>query len=248
MDSLQAGARRHRPCPDLNKALIYTLQGEAKKGTFIMIAIVDYGMGNLRSVWKAFKFLGAEARLTREPGDLNKARGIVLPGVGAFRDCMANLDRYGLVEPLTKCLEVGKPYLGICLGLQVLFEESDEFGRTRGLGLIRGRVRRFPLDMPAPDPGPRPYLTVPHIGWNSIKVIKDAPHLRGIRDGSHFYFVHSYFGVPSDPSVVATTTEYGLEFPSSVWKDNIFACQFHPEKSQAVGLAILRNFIDLTTK
>lgn len=208
-----------------------------------MIAIVDYGMGNLRSVWKAFHFLGADARLTREPRDIRDAERVVLPGVGAFRDCMANLERFGLLEPIRQAIEAGKPYLGICLGLQVLFEQSDEFGESKGLGVVRGKVVRFPKDMPWA--GPRGHLSVPHIGWNSIQIVRPAPPLYGIPQGAHFYFVHSYFGVPEDPSVVATTTDYGVEFASSVWKDNVFACQFHPEKSQTMGLRILKNFLTM---
>lgn len=206
-----------------------------------MIAIVDYGMGNLRSVWKAFHFLGVDARLTRNPRDIEEAERVVLPGVGAFRDCMVNLERFGLLEPILRAIESGKPYLGICLGLQVLFEQGEEFGRSQGLGVLRGRVVRFAPDMPAQ--GPRGFLTVPHIGWNSVQVVRPAPHLEGIPEGAHFYFVHSYFGVPQDPSVVATRTHYGVEFASSIWKENLFACQFHPEKSQALGLRVLRNFL-----
>ncbi len=210
-----------------------------------MIAIVDYGMGNLRSVWKAFAYLGAQARLTNSPLDIREARKIVLPGVGAFRDCMANLDRMRLLEPIMRAIREGKPYLGICLGLQVLFEQSEEFGKTPGMGIIQGRVVRFPPDMPVQGQGPRRFLTVPHIGWNSIRLLKNAPHLDGVPQKAHFYFVHSYFGVPEETSVVATVTDYGVEFVSSLWKDNIFACQFHPEKSQAPGLRILRNFLAL---
>lgn len=211
-----------------------------------MIAIIDYGTGNLRSVWKAFRHLGAEAKLTQDPLDIKKARGIVLPGVGAFKDCMANLNLLGLLDPIIEAVRAGKPYLGICLGLQVLFEESEEFGTTRGMGLIQGRVVRFPSDMPVEGQGPRRFLTVPHIGWNRIKLLKPAPHLDGIPQNAHFYFVHSYFGVPRDSNIVATTTYYGTDFASSIWKENIFACQFHPEKSQAWGLRILKNFLRLS--
>ncbi len=210
-----------------------------------MIAIVDYGMGNLRSVWKALRYLGAQVRLTQSPSDIREARGIVLPGVGAFRDCMANLERLGLLDPIMEAIRAGKPYLGICLGLQVLFEESEEFGTTRGMGVLQGRVVRFPPDMPAQGKGPRPFLTVPHMGWNSIRLVKQAPHLEGIPQEAYFYFVHSYFGVPRDFSVAATTTNYGMDFVSSIWKENVFACQFHPEKSQAAGLKILKNFLGL---
>jgi len=217
---------------------------EGKEGQEL-IAIVDYGVGNLRSVWKAFRYLGADARLTQSPRDVAQARAIVLPGVGAFRDCMASLDRLGLVDPIVGAIKAGKPYLGICLGLQVLFEESEEFGKSRGLGVLKGQVLRFPAGMPAQAQGARRFLTVPHIGWNSIQLLKPAPHLEGIPQEAHFYFVHSYFGLPQDPSVVATTTRYGVEFASSIWRENVFACQFHPEKSQALGLRILRNFLSL---
>lgn len=200
-------------------------------------------MGNLRSVWKAFHYLGEEARITRNPKELEDARKIVLPGVGAFRDCMANLLRMGLADTIVKCISSGKPYLGICLGLQILFDESEEYGRTEGLGIVRGKVVRFPPNMPSHGTGPRPYLTVPHIGWNSVRIVRPVPHLESIPDGSYFYFVHSYYGVPEDPSVVATTTEYGIEFPSSIWMENVFACQFHPEKSQLLGLKVIKNFI-----
>ena len=208
-----------------------------------MIAIVDYGMGNLRSVWKAFKHLGADARLTSDPKDIAEAEKVVLPGVGAFRDCMVNLDRTGLIEPVLHAIRSGKPYLGICLGLQILFEESDEFGRSQGLGILKGRVVRFPPDMPAAGSNGGRALKVPHIGWNSLRMVREAPPLQGIPQGGHYYFVHSYFGVPEDPEVIASVTEYGVEFASSVWKDNVFACQFHPEKSQAVGLRLLSNFL-----
>jgi imidazole glycerol-phosphate synthase subunit HisH len=212
----------------------------------IVIAIVDYGMGNLRSVWKAFKHLGTDARLTRNPRDIASAEKVVLPGVGAFRDCMTNLAHFGLIDPILMAIGSGKPYLGICLGLQILFEESEEFGQTPGLGVLRGKVVRFSSDMPARGSGEGPSLKVPHIGWNSLRVVREAPVLDGIAPGAHCYFVHSYFGQPEDPQWVATCTTYGIEFASSVWKDNVFACQFHPEKSQAVGLKLLENFIRLT--
>ena len=210
-----------------------------------MIAIVDYGMGNLRSVWKAFRHLGADARLTQNPQELADARAVVVPGVGAFRDCMANLERLALMEPIVDAIGNGKPYLGICLGLQILFDESEEFGRTQGLGVLKGRVVRFPSDMrPQGSTNGRP-LKVPQIGWNSLNIVRQAPVFQGISQGPHCYFVHSYYGKPEDPGVIASLTEYGIEFASSVWKDNLFACQFHPEKSQAVGLKLLRNFVEL---
>jgi imidazole glycerol-phosphate synthase subunit HisH len=202
-----------------------------------MIAIIDYGMGNLRSVQKAFAAAGHEALVTRDVAAIREADRLVLPGVGAFGDCMANLTQYGLVEPIRAAVSAGKPFLGICLGLQLLFTESEEFGPHAGLGIIPGRVRRFPF-------GGRigAELKVPHIGWNGVSVRREAPPLKGIHADDHFYFVHSYVVEPTDPSVVATMTDYGGPFVSSVWRDNIYACQFHPEKSQALGLRIIDNF------
>jgi glutamine amidotransferase len=210
-----------------------------------LIAIVDYGMGNLRSVWKAFRHLGADARLTSEARVVASAERVVLPGVGAFSDCMANLDRLGLTGTILEAISGGKPYLGICLGLQILFEESEEFGRSAGLGVLKGRVRRFPSDMHPEGQRTGAALKVPHIGWNSLRIVQDVPLLRGIPQGAHFYFVHSYYCEPEDPGVIASVTGYGIEFVSSVWRQNVFACQFHPEKSQKVGLRLLENFLDL---
>lgn len=198
-----------------------------------MIAIIDYDMGNLRSVAKAFEKVGAAATPTRDSSVIANATHVVLPGVGAFKDCMRNLEEYGLVEPIMRAIDSGKPFLGICLGLQLLFDESEEFGPHRGLGVIKGRVVRFPNDKE---------LKVPHMGWNEAKKKKDSRLLAGIEDGSYFYFVHSYYAVPEDPSVTLTSTDYGIEFTSSVEKDNVMACQFHPEKSQKTGLKLLKNF------
>lgn len=198
-----------------------------------MIAIIDYDMGNLRSVAKAFEKVGAEATPTRDASVIANATHVVLPGVGAFKDCMRNLEEYGLVEPIMKAVASGKPFLGICLGLQLLFDESEEFGPHRGLGVIKGRVVRFPNERE---------LKVPHMGWNEAKKKKTSRLLEGIGDGSYFYFVHSYYAVPDDPSVTLTSTDYGIEFTSSVEKDNVMACQFHPEKSQKTGLKVLKNF------
>lgn len=210
-----------------------------------MIAIIDYDMGNLRSVQKAFEAVGHEAVVTRDRRVLDEASHVVLPGVGAFPDCMANLDRYGLIEPLRRAIAAGKPFLGICLGLQVLFAESEEFGVHKGLGIVPGRVKRFPLGAGAQPlvPGaPASHLKIPHMGWNSVALKRVAPPLQGIEPGTYLYFVHSFYVEPSDASVVSTVTEYGLPFVSSIWRENIFACQFHPEKSQAAGLRIVRNF------
>ncbi len=196
-----------------------------------MIAVVDYGMGNLRSVQKGFEKVGFDAVVSAEREVIENASHLVLPGVGAFKDCMRNLEERGLVEPVLRGIEKGKPFLGICLGLQLLFEKSEEFGAHEGLGLIKGKVARFPNSE----------LKVPHMGWNSIKIVSDTPLLQQIDDNSYFYFVHSYYVIPED-NVTATITEYGLEFTSSIIKDNIFACQFHPEKSQKEGLKILKAF------
>ncbi|HJQ83033.1 MAG TPA: imidazole glycerol phosphate synthase subunit HisH [Candidatus Binatia bacterium] len=198
------------------------------------IAIVDYGMGNLRSVQKAFERVGHAADVTRDPDRITAAPGVVLPGVGAFGACMANLTALGLVEPVKGAIRSGRPFLGICLGMQLLFDESEEFGPIAGLGVLRGRVVRF-----APDPARK----VPHMGWNGLTVVRRPPALAGIEDGDYVYFVHSYYPVPADSAVVATTTGYGVDFASSVAQDNVFACQFHPEKSQRIGLRLLENFV-----
>jgi len=208
-----------------------------------MIAVIDYGMGNLRSVHKGLERVGLDARVTSSKQDVGDAAGVVLPGVGAFKDCMANLDRLGLIGPAKRAIESGKPFLGICLGLQVLFTESEEYGPSPGLGVFAGKVVRFKDGMPDPDGGESaPALKVPHVGWNQVKAKKESPFLRGMDKDSYVYFVHSYYVAPEDPGIVATTTDYGVEFVSSVAKDNLFACQFHPEKSQRVGLGILKNF------
>jgi len=203
------------------------------------IGIVDYGMGNLRSVSKALETLGFPTLVSGSPKELSRCRGIVLPGVGAFRDCMDNLARQDLLPFLQDVLRNGKPFLGICLGLQVLFSESEEFGRHEGIGFFPGKVIRFPPGMTAAG---GPALKVPHIGWNRVEFIADHPVLRGVPSGSYFYFVHSYFVLPDDPSVVACRTSYGVDFAAGVWKGNLLAVQFHPEKSQVAGLALLSNF------
>ena len=198
-----------------------------------MIAIIDYGMGNLRSVHKAFEAVGHESVVTREARIIADASHVVLPGVGAFGDCMANLEQYGLIDPIRAAIQSGKPFLGICLGLQLLFTESKEFGTHKGLGIIPGQVRKFVLDTT---------LKVPHMGWNEIEIVRPAPPFEGVRTGSHCYFVHSYYVEPADACVTAAVTHYGHPFTSAVWKDNIVACQFHPEKSQAIGLQLIKNF------
>lgn len=201
-------------------------------------AVIDYGMGNLRSVQKGLEKVGVPAVITDKTGAIDDAHGVILPGVGSFIDCMRNLEQRGLVTAILKAISRGKPFLGICLGLQVLFSESEEFGVHPGLDVIKGKVVRFFGNRGNPGNG----LKVPHMGWNKIAIKRRPPVLADIPDGSYFYFVHSYYVKPEDPEVTATVTEYGGEFTSSVWKDNIFACQFHPEKSQNLGLAILKEF------
>jgi len=205
-----------------------------------MIAIVDYGMGNLRSVHKAVERVEVEARVTSDPQEIKDASKIILPGVGAFRDCMRNLEEFNLLESVIRSIEAGKPFLGICLGLQLLFEESDEFGTHQGMGVLPGRVTRFPEGIQDPDTG-QPY-PIPHMGWNTVEITKETPLFAGIESGSFFYFVHSYYALPQDPTDIAATTPYGIEFACAVQRANIHAVQFHPEKSQAAGLRLLRNF------
>jgi glutamine amidotransferase len=201
-----------------------------------MIVIIDYGMGNLRSVQKAFETVGANAKISSNPDEILNASAVVLPGVGAFRDCMNNLQNLNLVDVVHKTIKSGKPFLGICLGLQLLFEQSEEFGLVQGLGILRGKVARFT---------PSQSLKVPHMGWNSVKVLKQGPFYEAIPEGSYFYFVHSYYVLPDDPAIVSTTTSYGVDFVSGIQRDNIYAFQFHPEKSQSCGLALLRKFSQL---
>jgi glutamine amidotransferase len=197
-----------------------------------MIAIIDYGMGNLRSVQKGFERTGFQAEVTRDLARISSARGVVLPGVGAFHACMENLRRFGLIDPVREAART-KPFLGICLGFQLLFSESEEFGKQPGLGLFSGKVVGFHAQSD---------LKVPHMGWNRIEKKQNSPFLEGLSSGDYVYFVHSFYVVPEDPTVVATTTDYGGPFVSSIATENLFACQFHPEKSQELGLRILANF------
>ena len=239
-----------------------------------MIAIVDYGMGNLRSVQKAVERVGGQAVITAEAEVLEAAQGVILPGVGAFGDAMANLRARRLAEPLMRQVEAGKPLLGICLGMQLLFEESEEMGHHRGLGIFAGQVVRFPsvvqrsrgnretrgqgdketrrqgdpssslLVSPSPClPLSSSQLRVPHIGWNQLHLRRESPLLVGVPDGSYAYFVHSYYVDPADEAIVLATTDYGIEYASVVGQGSVFGVQFHPEKSQEVGLKILRNFV-----
>lgn len=197
-----------------------------------MIAIIDYGMGNLRSVQKAFQQVGCQAEIVQDPAAVDAAPAVVLPGVGAFADAMDNLKKADMIEAITRAVESGKPLMGICLGQQLLFESSEEFGTTRGLGILPGSVKRFP----GGD------LKVPHMGWNQVEITKPSPLLEGIPDGSAFYFVHSYYVAPTDPELALTLTEYGFKFASVVGRRNVFGIQFHPEKSSTLGLRILENF------
>ena len=206
-----------------------------------MIAIVDYGMGNLRSVQKALEQVGSEARITRDPADIDRAEKVILPGVGAFGDAMANLRERGLVRPLVDAAASGRPFLGICLGLQLLFEVSYEEGEYEGLGVIPGRVLRFNFAGRSDATG----LKVPHMGWNQLAWAKPCPLLGGLASPQHFYCVHSYYVSPADSSVTCGVCDYGGPFTAMVWRDNLFATQFHPEKSQKAGLTILRKFAAL---
>lgn len=205
----------------------------------MQIAVIDYGMGNLKSVSKALEHLGAGVCVTRDPIQIKQADKVVLPGVGAFALCMESLKNLGLVEPILNHLNSGKPFLGICLGFQLLFEESEEFGTHKGLGYFKGYVKKFPDELLKQG------LKIPHMGWNGLSLKKETPFMSGIKDSEQVYFVHSYYVEPKDASLIATMTDYGLSFCSSVATEHVFACQFHPEKSQQVGLKILENFIRL---
>jgi len=211
-----------------------------------IIAVIDYGMGNLRSVEKALKVAGGKAKVTSDPAYLKKADKIVFPGVGAFGEAMAELKRRELEEPIKDAVGRGKIFLGLCLGLQLLFEKSEEDPGVKGLSILKGKVRRFRAIAEAS--GER--LKVPHMGWNTIDKYpgasaKNSKILKGVPGGSYMYFVHSYYADPEDKSAALTTTDYGIKFISSVCKDNIYAFQFHPEKSQALGLKVLENFVRL---
>jgi len=201
------------------------------------IAIIDYGMGNIHSVAKALELFGAKTSITNKENDIGACDKIVLPGVGAFDDAMAELEKQGLVEVIKEQIKNKKPFLGICLGLQLLLEDSQEAKGKKGLGILEGKVVKFSV---------KAGQKVPHMGWNDLKIISSGcPLLSGFSDGSQVYFCHSYYPVPVDKSVIAATTDYGLEFPSVLWKDNVYGVQFHPEKSQAVGQKIIKNFVEL---
>lgn len=201
-----------------------------------MIAIIDYGAGNILSVQKALDHIGCDNVVTCDASVISRADGAVLPGVGSFGDAMDNLTARGLVGAVKDFAASGKPFLGICLGLQVIFDSSEESPGVKGLSLMSGKVRRFPSDMG---------LKIPHIGWNSIEYDRGCPLFRGLSETPYVYFVHSYYLDAADQSVVSAVAGYGLDFHAAVWKDNVFATQFHPEKSGSVGLQILRNFADM---
>jgi imidazole glycerol-phosphate synthase subunit HisH len=203
-----------------------------------MIALLDYGSGNLRSVHKALLKVGATVRVAQSPEQIGDARAMVLPGVGAFDDCINALRRQELLEAARVFIRSGKPFLGICVGYQALFERSEEFNScAAGLGIFPGKVVRF---------SEKPGLKIPQIGWNQLEIVKpDCPLFRGVASGSYVYFVHSFYPQPADDGIVATRTEYGDTFASAVWRNNVFATQFHPEKSQSVGLQLLKNFVEL---
>lgn len=214
------------------------------KSSRAKVAIIDYGMGNLRSVEKGFLKVGVDARITTSPEGVRKADGVVLPGVGAFRDCMKELTDLRLTDAVVDIISKGKPYLGICLGLQVLFSESEEFGKCKGLDIFRGKVVKFEFGVKSQESAlsSSQSLKVPHMGWNELNIKKNNALLNGIQNKTYFYFVHSYYVLPEDTSIISTTTEYGFDFTSMICKDNIYAVQFHPEKSQTAGLKLLENF------
>lgn len=205
-----------------------------------MIVVIDYGMGNLHSVRKALEVMGAKVKVSSRAEDISKADKIVFPGVGSFGEAMKELNRRKLVKPIKAAIAGGKPFLGLCLGLQLLFERSEEAPGARGLGVLKGDVKRFRAEG----------LKVPHMGWNNVvyspqSIVHGLKILKNVPKGSYMYFVHSYYVKPKDKKVVLTTTSYGIDFASGVCKDNVYAFQFHPEKSQALGLKILKNFVRL---
>jgi glutamine amidotransferase len=202
------------------------------------VAIIDYGVGNLRSVEKAFAAMGGDAVVTSDQALLCSAERLVLPGVGAFANCMRELSSRGFDQLIRERVKQGTPLLGVCVGMQMLFEESEEFGKTVGLGLLKGRVRRFPSDLPG-------NLVVPQVGWNQVRQLQIHPLLVGVPKNDFFYFVHSYFCEAGDRSLVIGETDYGTYYPSVVAHGNIFGVQFHPEKSQSAGLRLLANFAQM---
>jgi len=206
-----------------------------------MIAIIDYNMGNLHSVFKGCQKVGADVRIVTSAAEIESADKVILPGVGAFADAINTLREKQFVEPILKVIAEGRPFLGICLGLQLLFDVSYEDGQHQGLGIIPGKVVRFDFS----DRQDEHDLKIPHMGWNALKIRGEIPIYRDIEEGAYVYFVHSYHVVPDEDTVIATTTRHGIEFVSSIRRNNLFATQFHPEKSQRVGLQILKNFTEL---
>ena len=202
----------------------------------LKFVIVDYGMGNLRSVQKALETIGCSAAISNRPEDIEQAGTVILPGVGAFDAAIQTIRSLKLDGPIAGAISKGKPYLGICLGLQLLFESSEE-GNQKGLGIVKGRVPKFKFGSPSP-------LKIPHMGWNTLTIQKPSPLFKGITADDRFYFVHSFYAAPADSTVVSATTDYGGSFTSSIWKDNVVATQFHPEKSGPVGLRMLKNFVE----
>jgi glutamine amidotransferase len=208
-----------------------------------MIAIIDYGMGNIHSVNKALELCGAKTLIANKPSQIKACDKVVLPGVGAFADAVSELKKQDLIPALYEHIKKGKVFLGICLGMQLLFEASQEASNTKGLGILRGGVKKFNL---------KKGLKVPHIGWNQInikyqksKIKNSCPLLKNIKNNAYVYFCHSYYPAPTDKNIIAGTCKYGVEFTAVVWRDNVYGVQFHPEKSQETGLRILKNFVDL---
>ncbi len=201
-----------------------------------MIAIIDYGAGNVKSVQNALNYLGCDCTVTSSANDILSASHVILPGVGSFGDSMENIRERGLFDVIHEVINRGTPFLGVCLGLQLLFDTSEESPGAQGLGIFRGRCEKIPA---------KPGLKIPHMGWNSLKIYSACPLFRGLPEDPYVYFVHSYYIVPEDKSIVSATTEYGSKLDIAVWRDNVFAVQFHPEKSSDVGLTMLKNFVSL---
>jgi len=225
----------------VNKIVLVHLRlpaGPARLNLDLVIALLDYGSGNLRSVHKALLKVGADVRIVQSPDKIGDARAMVLPGVGAFDDCINALRKQELLEAACEFIKGGRPFLGICVGYQALFEKSEEFNScAAGLGIFKGSVIRF---------SEKHGLKIPQIGWNQLEIAKpDCPLFRGVANGSYVYFVHSFYPQPVDAGIVATRTDYGDKFASAVWRDNVYATQFHPEKSQKIGLQLLKNFVEL---
>lgn len=201
-----------------------------------MIAIIDYGMGNIHSVQKALQVQGAKTIVTNSPEEIKKAKKIVLPGVGAFDDAVIELEKQKLIPSIKESIDGKKPFLGICLGMQLLFETSDEAKVKKGLGIFKGKVKKFEA---------KNSLKVPHMGWNQLKILQNCPLLKGVQENPNVYFCHSYYPDPKEKEIIAATCNYGKDFAAVVWQDNVYGVQFHPEKSQGLGLVMLRNFVEI---